>query len=397
MSGGIIDTLVDLGRSAFQRGDMEEAETLFRRAHSAGRNDAELLHFLGFIARARDDLTDAGNFYAAALARAPTDAQLHNNLAEVRRAQNRDAEAVALYRRAATLAPDQAEIQGNLGAVLMALRRPEDALPYLLKALELRPDLLPLRNDTALALSAMGRYEETVEQYRAVYRQQPGNAGARYLEALALLAIGDFERGWRRHESRWYAELGENKRRVFDQPYWLGEDNLAGQTLLVHAEQGYGDTIQFVRYLPMILAKGGAQGVNVIMETHRPVQPLLADMPGVGGVFAREETLPGFDQQCSFMSLPRAFRTTLPTIPAEIPYLHASPDRMQRWRTDWVRRPRAAAVWPSHGPAAQAAPGTATSPSRCCCRCWDATIANGTSRRSNLKTTTAARRRKRPT
>lgn len=328
MSTTILETLVALGHAAFQRGDLAEADTLFRRAHAGGRADAELLHFLGYIARARDDLADAGNFYAAALARAPTDAQLHNNLAEVRRAQHRDAEALALYRRAAALAPDQAEIHGNLGSLLMALRRPDEALPHLLKALDLRPDLLALRNEAALALSALGRYPETIAQYRAVVAAEPANAGARYLEALALLATGDFERGWRRHEARWYAELGETRRRVFEQPSWLGEDNLAAQTILLHAEQGYGDTLWLARYVARVAAMAG----QVMLEVHPALKPLLTGLPGATAVFARGEALPPFDQHCSFMSLPLAFRTTLATVPATVPYLAPPPDRVSLWR-----------------------------------------------------------------
>ena len=324
----IADTLVDLGRSAFERGDLREAEALFRRAHAGGRNDADVLYFLGYLARANGDLADAGNFYAAALARRPTDAQLHNNLADVRRAQNRDAEAIALYRRAITLAPDLPEIHGNLGSLLMALRRTEEALPHLQRALEQRPDLEAVRSDTALALSALGRYAEVAALYRTTIRQHPANAEARYLESLALLATGDFERGWRRHEARWYAALGREKRHEFAQPYWLGEDDLAGRTILLHAEQGYGDTFQFARYLPRVMAMGG----TVLLEVQPPVQPLLANVSGAAGVFARGDALPPFDTQCSLMSLPRAFLTRLDTIPATVPYLTVPAARLPLWR-----------------------------------------------------------------
>lgn len=341
----ISDTLVELGRGAFERGDMHEAEELFRRALAAGRNDVEVLHFLGYIARGKGDLADAGNFYAAALARSPADAQLHNNLADVRRAQERTAEALALYRRAVSLAPDKAEIHANLGALLMALRRPEEALAHLLRALELNPDLVPVRNETTIALSALGRYEEVVGHYRTAIRQQPANADARYLEALALLATGDFARGWRRHEARWYAELGRDKRRVFAGPYWLGEANLAGRTILLHAEQGFGDTVQFVRYVPMV----AALGCTVLLEVQAPMHSLLLGMPGTRGVFARDEALPPFDTHCALMSLPRAFRTTLAAIPADVPYLRVPAGRLRLWRErlggNAARRRRIAVAW----------------------------------------------------
>ncbi|HEY1934598.1 MAG TPA: tetratricopeptide repeat-containing glycosyltransferase family protein [Acetobacteraceae bacterium] len=331
----ITDSLVELGQRAYDRGDMAEAENLFRRAHAAGRNDVEVLHFLGFLARARDDLTDAGNFYAAALARSPTDAQLHNNLAEVRRAQGRDAEAIALYRRATRLDPEKAEIHANLGSLLMALRRPEEALPSLDRALELNPTLLALHSDAAVANCALGRFEGALEHYQAAIRAQPSNANARYLEALALLALGDFSRGWRKHEARWYAELGQDKRRTFPQPYWLGEDSLAGRTILLHQEQGFGDTVQFLRYVPMVAARGA----TVLVEVLAPLTRLVAEMPNVAGVSNREEIPPHFDMHCSLMSMPRAFRTGIDTIPAAVPYLRAPPSQIAEWR-DRLGSPR---------------------------------------------------------
>ena len=322
------DALVDLAEREYAQGNHREAEDLFRRAFATGRDDVDVLHFIGFLARARDDFDEAGKFYSLALTRNPTDAQLHNNLAEVRRAQQRNAEAVALYRRAIALGPDQAEIHANLGSFLVALHRPDEALPCLERALELRPDLAAIHNDAALAHCAFGRFAEAREHYLAVLAAQPSNANARYLESLALLALGDFARGWRRHEVRWYAELGRDKRRAFRQISWLGDTDLAGRSILLHAEQGIGDTLQFLRYVPRV----AALGAKVFLEVHPPLKPLLQDMPDVAGVFGRDETLPAFETHCSFMSLPRAFRTEIATIPAEVPYLHVPAEHLARWR-----------------------------------------------------------------
>jgi len=161
-----------------------------------------------------------------------------------------------------------------------------------------------------------------------VIELQPGNANARYLEALALLALGDFRRGWTRHETRWYSTLGRDRRRSFPQPYWLGDEDLAGRTILLHAEQGMGDTLHFVRYVPDVVRLGG----RVLLEVHAELQPLLAGLPDVAGVFARGDDLPPFDLHCSLMSLPRVFRTELATIPAAVPYLPAPEDRVATWR-----------------------------------------------------------------
>lgn len=327
---------LDLGRTAFQTGDMTAAETHIHAAQDAGLNDPETLGYLGYFARLRHDYDAAADHYAAALEQAPGDAALYNNLADVRRAQGHNAEAVALFRRALALAPDRAGIGANLGGLLLTLRRPEAALPVLEQALALDPAQIGAHADLASVLCAMNRYPEAIEHYRAIQRLQPSNNDARYLEAMASLALGDFRNGWRRHEARWYAELGRSHRRVFDAPGWLGEDDLAGRTILLHAEQGQGDTVQFVRYAPMVIARGASRGASraahVLLEVQASLRPLFAGMNGVAGVFARGDPLPPFDLQCSLMSLPRAFRTDRDTIPATVPYITPDPDRLAQWR-----------------------------------------------------------------
>lgn len=326
---------VEAARDAMARGDHATAEALIRGAIAAqGGDDPSLLAWLGYVTRLRGDLDAASDAYVAALARCPGDAELHNNLAELRRAQGRAAEALALYRRAATLAPAKPEIPANIGSLLSALHRPDEALPYLEKALAMNPHLGTAHAEAALCLCGMNRFQDAISHYRALTRAVPADNNARYLEALALLALGDYENGWRKHECRHYASLGEGMRRRFPQPSWLGEDNLRGKTILLHAEQGMGDTIHFARYAPMVAARGA----RVIVEVHEPLQPLFARMRGVVAAYRRGDDLPAFDLHCSFMSLPRAFRTTWETIPAEMPYLDADPDRDAMWRNRIGRR-----------------------------------------------------------
>lgn len=320
-----IGTVLDLGRAAFARGDRAEAESHFRAAYLAGQTDVEVQHHLGFLARARDDLDEAAARYEDALEQDPGDAHLHNNLGEVFRAQGRMAEAAALFQRARALAPDQGPIAANLGSLLLAMARPDLALPHLEFAAALAPDNIQVQADRAVCLCSLNRYADSLAIYRTMYRHKPDHNDARYLEALALLALGDFENGWRKHEARWYAHLGQPLRRRMPGPYWLGDDDLAGQTLLVHAEQGHGDTIQYLRYVPMLRERAA----RVVLE----VQPALkALLEGTPDVFARGEALPGYTAQCSFMSLPRAFRTTADSIPAEVPYLSVPPSALSRWR-----------------------------------------------------------------
>ena len=326
---------LDLAEQHFAAGRLTEAEALFRRIVGVSGDDARVLHFLGYLARQKGDLTAAGESYAAANVLDPANAQFLNNLGEVRQAQGDHAAAIESYRRAVALAPDAAEIHFNLGALLHKVHDELGAVDSLARAIALQPDLIEARGDMAAALCGLNRYPEALEQYRAILALQPDNTNAQYLEGLALLALGDFEHGWDRHEARWRSSLGAERRRDFPQPYWLGEADIAGATILLHAEQGYGDTLQFVRYAPLVATRGA----RVLLEVQAGLAPLLRGLAGVAGVFATGETLPAFDQHCSLMSLPRAFRTTLDSVPANVPYLTPPADRVAVWR-DRLGAPR---------------------------------------------------------
>jgi hypothetical protein len=140
--------------------------------------------------------------------------------------------------------------------------------------------------------------------------------------------LGQFAEGWRGFEWRWQQASWAPQRRVFGQPLWLGKEPLAGRTILLHAEQGFGDTLQFVRYAKLVARLDAV----VLLEVQPPVKSLLSDVDGVAGTYARGEPLPPFDLHCPLMSLPLAFDTRLESIPAEVPYLHAPADRRALWR-----------------------------------------------------------------
>jgi hypothetical protein len=152
--------------------------------------------------------------------------------------------------------------------------------------------------------------------YRRGLALDPASPGGRYNLALALLREGSFREGWLLHESRWDFRELKLRRRYFPQPQWKGE-SLTGKTILLHAEQGLGDTLQFVRYLPLVAALGG----RVVLEVQPRLFRLLQSMEGAERVLARGESLPGFDCHCPLMSLPLLFDTTPETIPAATPYL----------------------------------------------------------------------------
>lgn len=234
--------------------------------------------------------------------------------------------------------------QSNLGNLLLAQGRFEEAAARYRRALELRPELSTAANTLGTALRAMGRIDEAIDWYHRCLELTPNYPEAHNNLGMALLEKGDWTRGWEECEWRWMsAEFGEAPR-DFRRPQWRGEA-AAGRTLLIHAEQGFGDTLQFCRYAPM----AAARGLRVILEAPKPLARLLGSLAGVDRIVTTGEALPPFDLHCPMMSLPLAFGTTLATVPGGTPYL--SPDRadVAAWsrRLDALARPgpRVGLVW----------------------------------------------------
>jgi len=157
---------------------------------------------------------------------------------------------------------------------------------------------------------------------------RPDFADAHFLKGLASLATGDFERGWIEYEWRRKAQSLKNTERDFAQPRWLSVEDIAGRTILLHSEQGFGDTIQFCRYAPLVAARGA----RVIMEVQEPLCELMTDLAGAAQIIARGDRLPDFDFHCPLPSLPLAFKTRLDTIPANAPYLRVPEQALEYWR-----------------------------------------------------------------
>ncbi len=301
-----------------------EAEAAFRHAIALDPGFVETHYQLGNLLREAQRPAEAEASYRAVLALRPDHHQAHNNLGAALGELGRFEEAVEQFRRASELKPDYAEAFANLGHALRAVGRAEEAEAACRRAIGLAPGFATAHLNLGLALQDLGKLDESLAQFRAAEVAQPDYAKAIASEAIVLLQRGDFAAGWEKYEARW--RIGDLPPRNFEEPQWRGEP-LAGKTILLHAEQGFGDAVHFLRYVPLVAARGG----KVVVEVRRPLIPLVARMPGLT-VVARGERLPDFDVQCPFMSLPLAFATTLDTIPATTPYLAATPERARYWR-----------------------------------------------------------------
>jgi tetratricopeptide (TPR) repeat protein len=255
----------------------------------------------------------------------------------------RPEEALASLDRALVLKPDFVEALVNRGNALRKLRRPEEALASYDRALMLKPDFVEAISNRGNALRDLKRLDEALASYVRALALKPDYANAHVNEGLTRLLAGDFQRGWRKHEWRWQTDEGKDSKRDFKQPMWLGEPSVDGKSILLHAEQGFGDTLQFCRYARLVTA----QGATVLMEVQPALKSLLARLEGVSRLLAYGEPLPAFDFHCPLLSLPLAFNTTKASIPAKIPYLSADPARVGEWgrRLGDKRLPRIGIVW----------------------------------------------------
>jgi tetratricopeptide (TPR) repeat protein len=324
---GDFDVLHLAGCVNHEFGRLAEALRFLSAAVRRNARSAAALSDLGLVQHRLERYADALASYDAALALAPDDRDLINRRAVALLRLDRPDEALAELERLLAVAPDHTDALGNRGNVLLRLNRPGDAIASYDAARRIAGDTAQLLTNRAHALRRLDRPVDAILDLETAIARRPDFAEAHFELGMARLARGDFPGGWSEYEWRWKTAAFAADRRTFTSPLWTGEQDLAGKTILLHAEQGLGDTIQFVRYAPLVARRGA----NVILEVQPELLSLLAPFPGAVHVVARGRKLPRFDLHCPLMSLPRAFRTTTATIPAAVPYIQASAARAQAW------------------------------------------------------------------
>ncbi len=281
--------------------------------------------------------------YDRALSLRPGHAEALTNRGGALHEMMRYDEALAGHEGALAVQPDHVTALNNRGVTLHRLRRLDDALASYDRALALRPDYAEAFVNRGITLHALKRLDEALASYDSALLLRPDYADAHFFGAMTRLLAGDFDRGWSEYEWRWKSESIKLLKHDFRQPLWLGEDDIAGKTILLHSEQGFGDTIQFCRYVPLVAARGA----RVIVEVDQPLLGLMTGLAGVAQTIARGSPLPDFDFHRPLLSLPLAFKTRLETIPSGLPYLSAPVPTLQSWqaRLGKERRPRIGLAW----------------------------------------------------
>ncbi len=319
--------LTNMGVTLRALGRLDEAIAAHECAIEFKPDFAEAHHNLGvaLVQAGRPD--DAITAYRDAIRLEPDYAEAHNGLGMILCGKGLFEEAIACYRRAIEHKPGYAEAHNHLGVALSYAGLLDEAVASYERAIALKADFMGARLNLAAERAAQGHLEPAMAACRHFIALDNGNAEAHVGLAHALLMRGEFREGWEEYEWRWKWKDFTSFKRDFVQPLWDGSP-LEGRTILLHAEQGLGDAIQFVRYVSLVLKQGG----NIILECQPEIWRLFQTISDAVTVVKRGEPLPFFDFHCPLLSLPRIFGTELATIPADVPYLHAEASQARAWR-----------------------------------------------------------------
>jgi len=370
------DALNLLGTVKARLGQMGEAHRLFSAAVKISPGVPQAWANLGQALYALKRNTDALSSLDKARALAPGDVDILNHHANVLLSLERPREALAEFHEVLARVPNHAEARVNCGIAQAALGSPERAVAEFDQALSIAPGHPVAQYNRSLALCELGRYTDAIAAADAVVAMMPQHSGAwltrgralaalnrldealdsygravalrkdfadaEFMAALATLTRGDYARGFEKYEWRW-RRTGMVPPKGRGRPLWLGEYSLARKTILLHSEQGLGDTIMFARYVPL-LAETAAK---VVLEVPEGLRPLLASLKGAAAVIALGEAPPPYDVHCPLGSLPLAFKAGPATVPANVPYLAADEAHVAKWsaRLGGLGRPRIALAW----------------------------------------------------
>jgi tetratricopeptide (TPR) repeat protein len=321
------DALHFVGLAEYQKGRTDAALRLMMRAVQVGGDNPDFSANLGKLLLALGRPAEAGTVFRRALELAPKSADLHLRMAETHRLLGNLDEAEAGYRRALALDPKLAGAGNGLGLVLEAQGRTKEAEAVYRRTLKACGELPDVLYNLGNVLRDQHKADPAIAAYRRAIDCRPDFAEAHVHLAFALLLKGDFRPAWREYEWRWRVPAFAGSRRAFAEPAWDGGP-LKGRTLLLYAEQGFGDTLQFARYAGVAAAKGG----RVILECQPALARLMRTATGVRKAVAQGAKLPKFDCHAPLLGVPGLVGTTLKTVPADVPYLAAEPTLARKWR-----------------------------------------------------------------
>jgi tetratricopeptide (TPR) repeat protein len=335
----IAATYVGLGGIAMHRKQFAEAAAHFRRALELNPQLVEFHHYLGTALTEQGLYSEAEASFRRLLESQPNHVEACSNLGVALANQQKLSEAIDWLRRAVQLQPDHAAACNNLGCALAAVDRSVEAIESFRHALAARPDFAEAHSNLGSSLQFQGLPDEALASYDRAIELKPDFAEAHHNRSFIWLSQGDFARGWPEHE--WRLKCPDQNLPRIRGPRWDGS-RLDGRTILLYAEQGLGDTMQFIRYVALVRRLGG----RVLVVVPPALVPLLRQS-GIENLFSVWTQVPAFDVHAPLLSMPGIFGTTLESIPADVPYLHADPSLVERWRpaVEWFAGFRVGINW----------------------------------------------------
>jgi tetratricopeptide (TPR) repeat protein len=308
-------------------GQLDKAQPLYDGVLQLDADNFDAWHLRGVLDIDKNQFESAIRYLEHSLTIRPRAVAAWQNLGIALRALKRPHEALAASERALQIAPDNPELLNNQGNVLLEIGQAEGALNCYAQALALAPDFVEAYDNRGNALRELHRFEEALESYAHAQTLAPDFPSAHWNESLCRLLMGDLPSGLRKYEWGW--QTGKRgRKRNFSQPLWLGDTPIQGLNILLHAEQGFGDTIHFCRYATDV----ARLGARVILEVPPALRALMQSLQGPAQIIASGgETLPDFDVHCPLASLPLALRSDLDSIPSSNAYLSADATLVEKW------------------------------------------------------------------
>ncbi len=323
-----VDAHYNLGNALKEQHKPDKAVESYKRTIMLSPDHAMAHGNLGSVLQELGKRDEAIESYRRSIALKPDYAMAYCNLGSALQESGRLCEAMENYNRAISLKPDYVMAHSNLGSAFQESGDLEEAITNYKKAIMLNPNYVMAHSNLGSALQELGKVEEAITSYDLGIAINPDEAIAHKNKSIALLLTENFKEGWPEYE--WRLKTKDHRLRNFLKPRWDGSP-LNGKSILVHAEQGFGDTIQFVRYLPMVKA----QGARVIFECRQELLRLLKNCDGIDKIIERtfdNEPPVQFDVHIPMLSLPGFFGTTMNSIPSDVPYIIADPVLVDQWR-----------------------------------------------------------------
>ena len=320
------DSHFSLGKALYEAGRPEESIACYERVLAMKPDDTEAHNCLGRVLHERGDLGLARESYLRAVTLNPEFAEALSNLGALQMDAGEYKTGEAILRRAIALKPDLWNAHCNLGSVLARQGDALGAIAAFRTVLMTNPRDVPALCSLGFTLDALGDEAGAASSFRLALEAQPGSSLARFNLSSHLLLDGNFAEGWREYEERWQVRQFAGKREPFAVPQWRGE-SIRGARMYVYAEQGLGDTLQFVRYVPMLVELGA----EVVLEVQAPLVALLQDLHPAVRVIVKSERPQDVDWHSPLLSLPGAFGTDLSNIPAPVPYVRADAGKCGAW------------------------------------------------------------------